>query len=150
MALGHAPWIKEAKSTMREQQESRASVTVEAVTDAAFQSEHAATSPCTRQPTQIEQQATVPSPSAQSALACKGRSASMPPRAPQRPQTAPLKAAERSPTARPWTAHYGERNQGACQAQELGRTRASPGSGGSPTASCAPLPTENEVGSRAP
>lgn len=160
VALGHAPLSKEAGSAVRQQQKP---CTPQATTTVVLKPEHAATSPCIRQPTaetasQIEQHAVSPCPSEQPAMTCQSRSASMPPRAPERPQTAPLKAAERSPTARPWTAHSVQHNQGACvqrnqsacQVEELGRTRARPGSGGSPTASCAPMLIEAAAGSRPP
>lgn len=151
VSLVHAPWFNEVKhamcSSVRQQQES---CSLEESTAAAV---HAATASCNRQPvagTQTEQHAVASSPAAQSVLTCEKRSVSMPPRAPQRPQTAPSwsKSAAQLPTARPWTAHCSQRSNGSDQEKELSRVRARPGSGGSPTASCAPLQAHHPTASR--
>lgn len=141
LALRHAPWFTEATRAMCEsaRKQHRACTPGEAVTSLSAAG-HAAATPCSQLPTEQYTVEELSPGSAQAAHTVAKRSMSTPPRAPQRPQTAPLwyKSSTEAPTSRPWTAHW-RRSNAACPESELCRARARPGSGGSPTSSCASI-----------
>lgn len=146
LAIAHAPWFEEAKQAMcANARQLHAQSPVDQSTRMTAAPQNATGEPCGRLPSahvQAEQHDDVVL-SDHPMSSCKQRGGSMPPKSPQslqRPRTAPSwsQSASQAPTARPWTAHC-QVHKAANHVAEIERTRARPGSGGSPTSSYASL-----------